>query len=282
MLIDTGGWAWGMGTPMGRNWFFMEHVAARDRADSRAWQIPTVGCEIVDEGRRLARIPHPLENPEIPFAEIEQIFATVPLRTFQQEILAQFLEGEGAVFRNILANLYPGGDTPEMHAGHSLVMGVDWGKQSDYTALSVACVECMREVAFDRFNQIDYHFQRERLKALVDRWHVTYILAEANAMGDPIIEELQRAGLPVEGFVTSATSKPPLIESLALSLEREEVKWLDIPIATAELEAYERTVSATTGRPSYGAPSGVHDDTVMARALCRQAIGKGGPWLVIL
>ena len=36
---------------------------------------------------------------------------------------------------------------------------------------------------------------------------------------------------------------------------------------TAELEAYERTVSATTGRSSYSAPAGGHDDSVIARAL---------------
>jgi len=90
-------------------------------------------------------------------------------------------------------------------------------------------------------------------------------------MGTPIIEELQRDGLPVTPFMTTATSKPPLIESLALALEREDVRWLDDPIATMELEAYERTVSAATGRSSYSAPAGLHDDTVIARALANRA-----------
>ncbi len=77
--------------------------------------------------------------------------------------------------------------------------------------------------------------------------------------------------MPVKPFVTTATSKPPLIQSLALSLERNEWRWLDIPVATAELAAYESKVSSTTGRVSYGAPEGVHDDTVMARAIMLQA-----------
>ena len=42
-------------------------------------------------------------------------------------------------------------------------------------------------------------------------------------------------------------------------------------MATLELEAYERKVSATTGRSAYSAPEGLHDDTVMARALANQA-----------
>ena len=73
------------------------------------------------------------------------------------------------------------------------------------------------------------------------------------------------AGIQVQGFVFTASSKPPLIESLALAFERED------PVATLELEAYERKVSGTTGRSAYSAPEGLHDDTVMARALANQA-----------
>ena len=72
----------------------------------------------------------------------------------------------------------------------------------------------------------------------------------------------------------TASSKPPLIESLALAFEREEVKWLADDVATLELEAYERKVSATTGRSAYSAPEGLHDDTVMARALANHAINS--------
>ena len=98
------------------------------------------------------------------------------------------------------------------------------------------------------------------------------ILAENNAMGEPIIEQLHREGLPqVRPFQTTAASKPPLIENLALSLEREEWKFISEPIWTAELQAYERKVSPTTGRSQYSAPDGMHDDTVISRALMVQA-----------
>jgi hypothetical protein len=282
MLIDTGGWAWGLGTPLGRNWFWVEHTAATDREDSASWQIPTVGCEIVEDGQRLERRPHPLENPAIPFAEIERLFQTISQRSFRQEVLAQFLEDVGAVFRNIATNLYPGGDTPDAHEGHSLVMGVDWGKSEDYTVLSVGCRDCKREVVLDRFHGIQYRLQRQRLAALAEHWGVYEILAESNAMGEPIIEEMQYAGLPVIGFQTTASSKPPLIENLALCLERQEIQFVDVPIATAELEAYEMKVNSNTGRPTFSAPEGIHDDTVMARALMARAMALSGPWMTLL
>ena len=274
MLIDTGGWMWGMGTPRGRNWFFREHRAAMDRDDSQCWQVPTVGCEIVDG--QLIRKPHPLENPDIKFSEIEQLYATTPMDIFRQEIMAEFIEGEGVVFRNIMACMGAELDPdPKDHEGHHIVVGVDWGKQQDFTAISVGCVTCKQELARDRFNQIDYHFQRERLKVLTDKWNATSILVETNAMGEPIFEELQRMGMPVQAFVTTGTSKPPLIENLALALEREEWQFQDDPVWTAELEAYERKVSPTTGRSQYSAPEGLHDDTVIARALM---VKSGAKW----
>lgn len=257
-LSDRLGRALFISTPKGRNWFWRMWVRGQDADDPdwQSWRFPTSA------------------NPFIEGSEVEAAREMLPASTFQQEYLAEFLEHEGAVFRNIQPNLWAGGDLPSEHQGHRVVMGVDWGKQADFTALSVVCADCHRELAIDRFNQIDYAFQRQRLAVLAEKWSVSYISAESNAMGEPVVEQLQRDGLPVYGFQTTASSKPPLIESLALALEREEVQWLDDPVATAELEAYERRVSGTTGRSSYSAPEGMHDDTVMARALANQALSQ--------
>ena len=80
----------------------------------------------------------------------------------------------------------------------------------------------------------------------------------------------------VRGFVFTGQSKPPLIESLALAFEREECQWQADPVWTGELEAYERKVSPVTGRSQYGAPEGMHDDTVIARALAWEAVQSAG------
>ena len=78
------------------------------------------------------------------------------------------------------------------------------------------------------------------------------------------------------GFTTTAASKPPLIENLALALEKTEWQFQSDLVWTSELEAYERKVNAITGRSSYSAPEGMHDDTVMARALMLRAAGSYG------
>ena len=185
-------------------------------------------------------------------------------------MLAEFLENEGGVFRNIKACLNAPATKPEEHIGHRIVAGVDWGRQQDFSAFSVFCTTCRQELELDRFNQIDYAFQRGRLEALVNKWGVVHVEAEANAIGTPILEQLQRDGLPVVPFYTTSMSKMPLIENLSLGFEKEQCQWLDIPVATLELEAYERSITPT-GRSQYSAPSGLHDDTVIARALAFRA-----------
>jgi hypothetical protein len=67
-----------------------------------------------------------------------------------------------------------------------------------------------------------------------------------------------------------------LIENLALALERAEFQFIGDPKWTAELEAYERKVNPTTQRSSYSAPQGMHDDTVIARALMIRAATQYG------
>lgn len=257
---------WGIGTPRGRNYFWREFINASNRDDSMSWQIPTKGGEIVDG--KLVRKPHQLENTDFSWIETQRLFGSMSESEFRQEVLAEFLEGEGAVFRNIKpcmhAQLEP---KLEDHKGHYIVAGVDWAKQQDFTCISIGCVTCHKEIARDRFNKIDYVFQRGRLEQLCKYWSTNHILVELNSIGEPNFEELARAGFPVSGFTTTASSKPPLIENLALTLEAEEWQFQSDRIWTGELEAYERKVSATTGRSTYNAPEGMHDDTVIARAL---------------
>ena len=249
-LADYGGDAILISTPKGKNWFHNEWMRGVDSNDEIAsWRAPTSANP----------------NPNIKRA-FQLVKDRVPEDTYRQEWLAEFVDG-GAVFRNIKACMNAPATTPEAHQGHTLIAGIDWGKQNDFTCISIGCRDCKCEVAKDRFNQIDYVFQRDRLKAIHEKWRPAAILCELNSIGQPNFEMLQRDGLPVHGFTTTAATKPPLIENMALSFERAEWQFQQDNVWTMELEAFERTVSSTTGRSSYSAPAGAHDDTVIARAL---------------
>jgi hypothetical protein len=134
----------------------------------------------------------------------------------------------------------------------------------------VFCVETKEMVAIERFNRIDYHFQRERLKVLIDRWKPTVNLIEENSIGDINIEELRRDGIRVTAFNTNGESKPALIEELSVAIEKQRLTIMPDPVLLNEMNAYTMKRTAT-GRWQYNAPSGGHDDTVMALALAYNA-----------
>jgi hypothetical protein len=255
-LMDYEGDAFWLSTPKGMNFFKRGFDYGQDPAkpEWKSWSFPSSA------------------NPHMPPAEIEDARANEPELWFKQEWLAEFLQNEGAVFRNVEVNLKAERSNPEEHIGHLVVQGIDWAQKHDFTAICTFCATCKQELELDRFNKIEWAFQRKRLRAQYDRWGVAHALAEENSIGSPNIEALNNEGMNVKPFTTTAATKPPLIQSLALAFERTEAKWLNIPVATAELIAYEAKISAATGRPSYGAPEGMHDDTVIARALAWDAV----------
>jgi hypothetical protein len=264
-LTDYEGEAAFWSTPKGAGTFF-HSIYLRGLGDHPEWksfQFPTAS------------------NPFINAKEIEAAREELPAEIFRQEYLAEFVAGEGQVFRNITANLTAEPCTASDHRGHTLVAGVDWGQVADFTAISVICTDCKTEVVLDRFNKIDWEFQRARILSILNEWGVRFALVEENSIGSPNLEALQKSSdRAIKGFLTTAQSKPPLIQSLALAFEQNEIRWLNVATATAELEAYEATRNEMTNRIAYSAPKGMHDDTVIARALAREAIEqkKNAQW----
>ena len=85
-------------------------------------------------------------------------------------------------------------------------------------------------------------------------------------MGEPLIEQLQKMGMPVAPFTMTAPTKKALIEELALGFEQGTIRIINDPTLIGELQAYEMT-RTPSGMLRYSAPSGMHDDCVVALAL---------------
>lgn len=262
-LTDFQGGAWFLSTPKGRNYFWT--LAQRAGADEE-WQhhhAPTSA------------------NPYMQASEIDSARRSLPERIFAQEYLAQFLEDGGGVFRRITAAVDT--DLPtdphtarDAHDGRAYVIGVDWGRHNDFTVITVLDARQRAVVAVDRFTQIDYAVQLARLQAMHQRFPDAPILAEANSMGGPLIEQLCRLRLPVRAFQTTAASKAEIIEALALAFEQGELRIPAVQWLIDELMAFdqERTPS---GGIRYTAPSGGHDDGVMSLAIAWHAARGAAP-----
>jgi hypothetical protein len=136
-LLDYDGWAAFGGVPKGRNWAANLWHSAADR----------------DGWLQLHATSY--ENPMIDNARIDAIRAQRSETLFRQEYLAEVVDDAGGVFRGVMdAATSTPLDEPEETAQY--VMGVDWGRQNDYTVISVLDINAKRQVYLDRFTQIDY------------------------------------------------------------------------------------------------------------------------------
>lgn len=261
-LTDMQGDAWLLSTPRGRGFFWECFQRGQDDAehDWVSWQLPT------------------WENPHITPEEIAALRRELPERIYRQEIEACFLDDSGGVFRFVAeAATAVLRDSPQ--PGCSYAMGIDWGRQQDFTVWILMDMEDKAVVAMDRMNQVDYAVQLARLDALCQHWQPDVIIAEQNSIGIPLIEQLQRRGLPVQSFVTTSASKAQAIEQLAFAFEQRVITIPNDPTLLHELLAYEME-RLPSGGMRYSAPPGLHDDCVMALALCYSACSTEGSLLL--
>jgi hypothetical protein len=262
-LSDRKGKAVFISSPYGKNYFWDLYRNGLDpeQPDWESWRFPTS------------------TNPFVDAAEIEAARRELPERVFRQEYLAEFIEDAGGVFQGVrMASV--AARAKRRLVKHYYVMGVDFARYNDFTVISVIDATKRVQVALERFNDLNWMRQRERIKEAVKRWRPTVVLAEANSIGGPNIEALQMDGIRVEPFVTTASSKGPLIDGLAIAIERraaghgDGVALLDDPVQIGELEAYQ-IERLGSGGYRYSAPEGQHDDTVIATALAVEAMKRG-------
>jgi hypothetical protein len=251
-LTDFQGSAWFLSTPKGvANYFHTLYRRGEDpaQADWASWRMPTSA------------------NPYIAGEEIAAAKEDLSELAFSQEYEAAFVSWEGAVFRRILdAIAEPPSNVP------AVAIGVDWGRSNDYTVFTAISTRG-QVLAIDRFRGLEYSLQRARLQAFWERLgRLSWIFAEANSVGGPVIEQLRRDGLPVTGFLTTNASKAAAIEALALAFERGAITIPNDSVLLGELQAFEAR-SLPSGWTRYAAPEGLHDDCVMSLALAWQGLG---------
>jgi hypothetical protein len=257
MLIDTDGNAFFVSTGKKRNHFFLMGLIAQQNEDKRwaFFRFPT------------------MENPFLSKDAIADLAKDMTEDIYREEILAEDVEGEGAVFRLYRDDFLPPQSIEEIlaiHSGHRGVGGLDWGRRHDYTALSIGCATCSQEVLLRRYQAEDYPTQRDIIKGivvqLVEGGFPIELLSEENAMGLPNLEQLREDGVAVNGLMVRNTEKSQLVQGLRLTFEQRTWRWVWDQDGWRELEGYEAKVTPQ-GHISYNAPEALHDDSIVARYL---------------
>ena len=267
-LTDFKGRAYFFSTPRGINYFkdLFDQGMDPEQPDWSSYQMPTSA------------------NPYIEQSEIETARKELPQRVFEQEYLAQFIDDGGLVFRHLDECVYTEVEkSPEKGAAY--VAGIDWAKNVDFTVVTIFNAKTRKMVHMERFNQIDYVIQADRVNRICKRWNVQEIQAEKNSMGDAIIDFLKdKYDLPLVSFMTTNKTKSDLIEKLAVAFENLDIGILNNKVLKGELMCFS-IEQLPSGNYRYGAPEGMHDDCVISLALAWKAVlgagyfGDDGPGL---
>ena len=204
------------------------------------------------------------DNPYLDRENLKIEIADMPERVVKQEIYAEFLEDTGVVFRNVtaVATAQPMKPVPL----HSYVMGVDLAKLQDFTVITVYDRKTNRQVYQDRFNKLDWGYQKLKIVEIANHYNKALAIVDATGIGDPIVDDLMRAGVAVEPIHLTNEQKKQMIEKLATWIEVGRINILNIPESIRELNSFTYDISSS-GRVMYNAPAGFHDDIVISHAL---------------
>jgi len=249
-LMDTRGEACFIGTPKGQNFFYFLYQKGLDASEKeyKSFHFTT------------------MDNPQILKQEIEEARKTMNERLFRQEILAEFLENIGGVFRNVRNCIFGQFEEPEEDGEY--FMGVDLGKYEDFTVLIVLKRKqdgSAHVVAFDRFNQIAWKIQIQRILNLAEKYKPR-IYIDKGQVGDAILEALKMQYNNIEGITFTNALKSDLINNLSKLIEDKKITFPEIPELIEELRIFEYK-TLPSGKLKMEAPYGYHDDCVIALAL---------------
>ena len=191
-------------TPFGENWFHKRWLMAKETKGAFHFRS--------------------IENPHFTREKWEQEKRNLPEQIFNQEYEASFLPDAAAVFRNV-SDIVRDDALRDVLPGHNYVMGVDLGKHEDFTVLTIVDKYNNNVVHWDRFKQIDYPFQKERIKAIARKYNNARIVIDSTGVGEPIWEDLKRDHLFIEDFKFTNKSKKELVEKLSIYIEQQYI-WI--------------------------------------------------------
>jgi hypothetical protein len=238
-LTDYKGLAIFLSTPRGKNFFYSLYMKGGE-PDWESFKFTTY------------------DNPHIDPSEVDAAKFQLPNVVFEQEYMANPMENAANPFGSEHINAC----VKDGIAGKAEYYGIDLAKSVDWTVI-IGLDKLGQVVHFERF-QKDWLQTKETILRLPKNLP---IMIDSTGVGDAIVEELQKKFTQMHGFKFTSTSKQQLLEALANSIQTKTISYPN-GLIKEELEIFEYTFTPTGVR--YSAPTGFHDDCVIALALANK------------
>lgn len=203
-------------------------------------------AEFIDDGDSVIRgLEHIIQGMEIDFESTQQEWDTditdITIKSFQ-------------------------GDTHRRAKERKFIVAMDLAKSVDFTVLMAMDCENGQVVYYKRLNKTDYREILELATQVCKRYNDAELIFDATGVGAGLGDVLENYDVTSVPFVFTNDSKVDIINKLILSIEHREIMIPNIVTIKNELSAYTYTLTRT-GKISYNAPSGFHDDIVVTLAM---------------
>lgn len=246
-LADKKGYAILLSTPRGHNYFYKLYLLGKDmrEKDYQSFQFKS------------------WDNPYMPKSEFINAFRRNSRKIFAQEYEAEFMLDAGEVFQgvvNVSTSPYL------LPYDGNFVFGIDIGIKDDYTVISIFDIDTKTMVDMKRLNETEWSVVKKLIKTTNEEWKPKALVIETN-YGDSMIQDLINEGMSnIIPFRTTNTSKQEIVSNMIVGIQNKAIKLLNDNDLIREFQAYKMDYTKT-GRVSYSASSGYHDDIVMSCCL---------------
>lgn len=257
-------------TPRGKNWFHNLFLKGQNPSDTSYVSFKQPWWK----------------RPNYPKLLIE-LMKDLPEHIRKQEFEAEFLDDTGGTFTN-LSSVFVGPEInfqsqqqewrhPDLRSladNTDFVVSVDLAKMVDYTVITAFDTQTKKCVFYKRMNRVDYKVVLKEIHKIAAELNYADIIYDGTGVGGSFGDFLSR-DFNVHPFVFTNKSKNELVNKLIIACDYTEIEIPNITTVRHEFEVFQFEMTRT-GKMTYNAPDGMHDDTVMSIAMANWYIDENG------
>jgi hypothetical protein len=162
--------------------------------------------------------------------------------------------------------------------GARYVAGIDLGRKHDASVLWIMDATERRGVYHQTWDSgEDWTQQREGMVYACNLFDIDRVSVDATGMGGDIFSQaLSEAGLPVEDYIFTESTRMHMLNSLAVAMERNNVSFPNEQNLIRQLRAFQ-FLKKGNGKPRPDHPDGEHDDEIFALGMALLLCDEGVP-----